>query len=104
MTAAEKYMYQVLVTITLFVLGGGIVFYHYVEKFSWVNAYYFCVVTLTTVGYGDIVPHTPAGKLFTTVYILVGIGIFGAFINAFIKKRATKMQGRATAHLNKHKQ
>jgi voltage-gated potassium channel len=88
-------MYRLLVTVTLAVLAGGTIFYHLTEKWSLLNSYYFCVVTLTTVGYGDITPHTSAGKLFTTVYILVGIGILGAFVNTFVKKRTVKIQARA---------
>ncbi|WP_262016823.1 ion transporter [Serratia liquefaciens] len=38
-------------------------------------AIYWAVVTLTTVGYGDIVPHTPLGRLLTSVLILVGYSI-----------------------------
>lgn len=36
---------------------------------------YWAVVTLTTVGYGDIVPHTPLGRLLTSVLILLGYSI-----------------------------
>ncbi len=87
----DKRIFQILVTFTLIVLGVGVVFYHYVEKFSWVNAYYFCVVSLTTVGYGDITPHTNAGKIFTTFYLMVGVAILGAFLNALMKRRGQKM-------------
>ncbi|TFZ50544.1 ion transporter [Serratia proteamaculans] len=38
-------------------------------------AVYWAVVTLTTVGYGDIVPHTPVGRLLTSVLILLGYSI-----------------------------
>ncbi len=50
-----------------------------VEHWSLVNAVYFCVVTLGTVGYGDITPTTDVGKIFTTVYIIVGLSILGGF-------------------------
>lgn len=36
---------------------------------------YWAVVTLTTVGFGDITPHTPAGKLLATLLMLLGYGI-----------------------------
>lgn len=36
---------------------------------------YWAVVTLTTVGYGDIVPHTPLGRMLASVLILVGYSI-----------------------------
>jgi voltage-gated potassium channel len=54
----------------------GVVFYHYVEGFTAIDAIYFTIMTLTTVGYGDITPHTDIGKLFTAVYALTGIGVF----------------------------
>src|SRR5262245_54040540 len=57
----------------------GVIFYTKVEQWSVLNAVYFCVVTLGTVGYGDIVPTTDAGKIFTIFYVIVGLGIIGGF-------------------------
>jgi voltage-gated potassium channel Kch len=93
----NKRIYQILVTVTILVIVGGTVFYHLVEKFSWVNAYYFCIVSLTTVGYGDITPHTAFGKIFTTFYLIVGIVILGAFFNAIVKRRGDKMATKQAA-------
>lgn len=72
------------------VVGVGVVFYHIVEKLSYVDSLYFSVITLTTIGYGDIVPKTDAGKLFTTAYVLVGIGILAAVVNLLLKKTAAE--------------
>lgn len=74
--------------VALAVLGIGVVFYHKVEHLSWIDSVYFCVITLTTIGYGDIVPKTDAGKMFTSVYVIVGIGIFAAAANYLIKRAA----------------
>lgn len=68
-------------------IGSGTVFYHYVEALNWIDALYFSVVTLTTVGYGDFSPQTNLGKLFTVFYILNGIGIMFGFINAYYEAR-----------------
>ena len=61
------------------VLIVGVVFYVNVEHWSIINAIYFCVVTLGTVGYGDLTPTTDVGKLFTVLYIIVGLGVIGGF-------------------------
>ena len=54
----------------------GTVFYIRAEGWSVLDALYFCVVTLATVGYGDFAPRTSVGKVFTIVYILIGAGVF----------------------------
>ena len=58
----------------------GMVFYHQQEGWSWLDSLYFSVVTLTTVGYGDLSPQTSLGKIFTMVYIILGLGILSSFI------------------------
>lgn len=74
--------------IALSVLSIGVVFYHHIEHWSWIDSLYFSVITLATVGYGDLVPTTDWGKLFTVFYVAIGIGIFAASAN-YLLKRAT---------------
>ena len=52
-----------LTVIAAGVLFVGTVFYHHAESWSYVDSFYFSVTTLTTVGYGDLVPTTDVGKL-----------------------------------------
>jgi len=59
----------------------GALFYHKAEGWSWLDSFYFTVVTLTTIGYGDLAPKTPAGKIFTMFYILLGLGVLAVFIS-----------------------
>ncbi|MHC1754312.1 MAG: potassium channel family protein [Methanosarcina sp.] len=66
-----------LVTLTL---AAGTFFYHSVEGWGWLDSFYFSVITLATVGYGDFTPKTDIGKLFTVVYIFLGLGILVGFV------------------------
>lgn len=65
------------------VIAGGTVFFKLVEGWSWLDAYFFTVVTISTVGYGSLVPATAAGKIGTTVFIFVGLGVFAVAIQQF---------------------
>ena len=65
------------------VIAGGTVFFRFVEGWSWIDAYFFTVVTLSTVGYGHLVPATVFGKIGTTVFIFVGLGVFAVAIQQF---------------------
>ena len=78
--------FRLAVALSVVVIGVGTVFYHYVEDLRWVDAIYLCVITLTTVGYGDITPQTDIGKIFTVFYILIGIGIIATLANLIIKR------------------
>ena len=57
-------------------------FYWLVEGWSLLDAMYFSVVTIATVGYGDLAPQTAIGKIFTICYIFGGLGIFVAAVTA----------------------
>ena len=67
--------FRSLARLTVIAITSGVVFYSLVEHLSPVDALYFSVTTLTTVGYGDFSPQTTAGKLFTVVYVLIGVGL-----------------------------
>jgi voltage-gated potassium channel len=58
------------------------VFYWVVERWSLLDSAYFSVVTIATVGYGDLAPKTALGKIFTIGYIFAGLGIFVAAVTA----------------------
>lgn len=86
--------YRNLSISTILILVNGAVVYHFVEGWRWIDSFYFSVITLTTVGYGDFSPQTDWGKLFTIFYVLTGIGIIFGFINTFYAHRRELMKQR----------
>jgi hypothetical protein len=62
-------------------LLAGVLVYHWLEGWSYLDALYFCVVSLATVGYGDLTPTTPLARLFTIIYLINGIGILLALFD-----------------------
>jgi hypothetical protein len=65
----------------------GMVLFHYIEGWRWIDSLYYSVITLTTVGFGDITPKTDLGKVLTIFYIISGVGIIFGFMNAFYQHR-----------------
>jgi hypothetical protein len=59
----------------------GMLVYHRLEGWSLFDALYFSVITLATVGYGDLVPTTPIAKLFTIFYVINGVSILVALLD-----------------------
>lgn len=70
----------------------GTTFYRTVEDFTWIDAFYFSVSTLATVGYGDFVPSTTLGKLFTSFYILTGVGVLTGYFTLRFERRVKNHQ------------
>ncbi|HKK32105.1 MAG TPA: ion channel [Desulfomicrobiaceae bacterium] len=56
------------------------------EHLSFVDALYFSVVTVTTVGYGDIHPSSPVGKILATVLILSGVFTFTIVLTSMTER------------------
>ncbi len=62
------------------------------------DSFYFSVVAVTTVGFGDLSCTTDAAKLFTVVFIVVGISIFGTLLDARLKWHGAKrMRSRSSS-------
>uniref|UniRef100_A0A915ES46 Potassium channel domain-containing protein n=1 Tax=Ditylenchus dipsaci TaxID=166011 RepID=A0A915ES46_9BILA len=70
---------------SVFILLGAVVFRHLDESIAnepWCEAVLFSFSTVTTIGYGKVVPRNPSSQLFCAVYCLVGIPlIFIVFSN-----------------------
>jgi voltage-gated potassium channel len=84
-----------LFSLVVVTLAARTLFYRQVEGWGLLDSLYFSVVTLTTVGYGDLSPTTAAGKVFTILYILVGIGIILGFVNAVAERSIERRKERS---------
>ncbi len=69
-------LFLLLSTLTIGVLG-----YRYVAGYEWIDAVYMTVITITTVGYGEVNPLTPEAKIFTILLILCSVVIVGFAIS-----------------------
>lgn len=65
------------------------------ENMSLIDAVYFSIVTMATVGYGDIHPQTPIGKILTII-IIGGVGTFlsvvASITDVFVNRREEKIR------------
>ncbi len=77
----QYHEFRGLVFLVVMTLATGTVFYSLAEEWSLLDAFYFSVVTLTTVGSGDFTPVSAFGKIFTAFYIFVGVAIILTFID-----------------------
>jgi hypothetical protein len=75
-SALKRKNFQALFLLVLMTLLSGTIFYVKQEGLSVLDAIYFCVTTLSTLGHPTFVPQTDLGKIFTIVYIIAGTGLF----------------------------
>ncbi len=94
--------FRVLLLLASFTIIIGVLFYRFYEGWTWIESLYFCVVTLTTVGFGDMAPSSDVSMLFTTVYIIIGLGIFLLFVNT-LSAQLIKANLDTLKHIKKHK-
>ncbi len=81
-----------------FILAGGTLGYIYLEGYPFTDALYLTIITVATVGYGDMVPHHPAGKLLTVVLVLVGVSfvmyMFSKIVEAMVEGELREILGK----------
>lgn len=83
-----------LLLFAVIILVGGTAFYMAIEGWDVIEAFYFCVTVLTTVGFGDLHPTSDVSRLFTAVYMLLGIGFVLGFISVAARQAAARVANR----------
>ena len=71
----EKRETFVIIFSLLVVLMSGTTVFMWIEDWHLIDALYFTTATLTTVGFGDVVPVTLEGKIFGIVYMWIGVTV-----------------------------
>jgi hypothetical protein len=78
MQGSIRFRLQFLIAVLTAVVIIGTIGLMITERLHPFDAFYFVVVTIATVGFGDISPHTFSGKVITLIVILAGVGCFVA--------------------------
>ena len=91
----QRHVYRVLAMSAVLLIACGTIVFSAFEKWSYVDSFYFSVVTATTVGFGDLTPDSDGAKLFTVVFIVFGISIMATFLDARFKRHAHRRAGHA---------
>lgn len=73
-----------ILVLVIILLSIGTVYYNKIENWSYVDSFYFSTMTLTTIGFGDLVPTKTTTKIFTSFYAMFGIGIMLYFLGSII--------------------
>ncbi|GLJ07106.1 hypothetical protein SUGI_0058370 [Cryptomeria japonica] len=81
---------QAVIYLILYLSVGVFIYSFNKDKFSGnetnaiVDALYFCIVTMCTIGYGDITPMTTSTKLFSCFFVLVGFGFIDILLGGMV--------------------
>lgn len=86
---SKIYVAIILLVVTLAI---GVLGYRWIAEYSWIDALYMTVITITTVGYGEVMPLTAEAKIFTIILILLSVLIVGfaiTIISEYILSRSS---------------
>jgi voltage-gated potassium channel len=71
----RRYLVLILIP-TVLVTGGTAGYYFLDDRYTLLDSIYMTITTLTTVGYGEVHPLEPSGRIFTIILLLVGVLTF----------------------------
>lgn len=77
--AAALNRFMVSLVLALTSLSIGVIGFMLIEHYSLLDAFYMTITTVSTVGYGELHPFSPAGRLFVSIYIFFNL-VFIAYL------------------------
>jgi len=83
----------IAVFLLLIIFMTGVIGFRFFSDYSWVDAFYMTVITITTVGYGEVMPLSPSEKIFVSLLIISSIFIVGYAISVITEYILSKNIG-----------
>ncbi len=94
--------FRILLFLLISLLIGSTLFFSQAEGWGTIDSLYFSVMTMSTVGYGDLVPTTTHSKIFTIIFTFLSIGVLVSLITKIVsvtldqnKKTVTKIKAKS---------
>ncbi|EAA10378.2 AGAP004896-PB, partial [Anopheles gambiae str. PEST] len=93
-TVSRKWLYAVGAVgfLGVYLAAGTGLLLLWEEDWDFFDGYYFCFITMTTIGFGDLVPSKPNYMLLCTLYILVGLALTSTIIELVRRQYAQSWQ------------
>lgn len=76
-----KSKFYLALFLLIFVFALGVLGFRLITAMSWIDAIYMTVITVTTVGYGEVIPLGETGRLFTVFLIIISVFVFAYAIS-----------------------
>ncbi len=90
----------IVVLLAVFLVAGGTVGYMIIEEWPILDSVYMTMITLSTIGYGEVNPVSQPGRIFTLILIVLGVGFFLYVIGNVVQ---FLVEGRIRLVLGRHK-
>lgn len=99
-------IHKIVLGVFFVIFLGSVAFAYFEKKVGFADALWWSVVTMTTVGYGDISPTTTGGRIVGFAVMLLGIGFLGLFTatiaSVFIENRFLENKGMKATSVTGH--